>query len=200
MEIEELKNTWSTLDNQLKENKSLNERIIKEMIDKKANKSLSKLLFWDIFSIVGLFVLIPFIVYGFSLYGGQKMFWDITAISAAFFCIIGVVWYFIKIHGLMKVDINQSVGKNIYYINRYTIQIKREKIAITYFVGIPLTILIILTYIEEKVPLPFWVFMSCGLILGAFVTYWSYKRIYQKNIYSIQKSLDEIKELKEEEE
>lgn len=199
MEIEALKNRWITLDNHLKENKSLNERIIKEMIDKKANKSISRLLFWDIFSIVGLLALVPFIVYVFSLYGGQKMFWDITLYSAASFCIIGVVWYFIKIHGLMKVDMNQSVSKNIYYINRYTIQIQREKIAMTYFVGIPLAILITLTYLEAKAPLPLWMIMICALVLGALVTYWSYKRIYKKNIDAIQNSLEEMRGLEEEE-
>ena len=198
MEIEALKNTWSTLDNHLKENKSLNERIIKEMINKKANKSISRLLFWDVISIVVLLALIPFIVYWFSIYGGQKMFWDITLIAAGFVCVVGVVWYLIKIHGLMKVDINESVGKNIYYIKRYTIQIKREKIAMIYFVAIPLVILSTLTYIEAKVALPLWVFMTCVLVLGLLVTFWGYKRIYKKNIDSIKNSLEEMRELEEE--
>ena len=199
MEIEALKNRWATLDNQLKENKSLNERIIKEMIDKKANKSISRLLFWDIFSLIFLLVLIPFLVYWCNLYSEQKTFWYITLIATGFACVIGGVWCFIKIHGLMKVDINESVGKNIYYIKRYTIQINREKIAMTYFVAIPFAILITLAYIEAKVSIGLWVYLICALILGALVTFWSYKRIYQKDIDSIKKSLEEMRELKEEE-
>ena len=200
MEIEALKNTWSRLDTQLKENKSLNKRIIKEMMDKKANKSISSLLFWDIFSLVFLLALIPFLAYWYNLYSEQKTFRYITLIVAGFVCIIGVVWYFIKIHGLMKVDINENVSKNIYYIKRYTIQVKREKIAMTYFVAMSLAILITLAYLEAKVAIGLWVYLICAVVLGALVTFWSYKRIYQKNIDAIKNSLEEMRELKEEDE
>ena len=100
----------------------------------------------------------------------------------------------------MKVDINESFSKNIYYIKRYTIQINREKIAMTYFVAIPLSIFITLAYIEAKVAIALWVYLICAVVLGALVTFWSYKRIYQKNIDSIKNSLEEMRELKEEDE
>ena len=42
MGLEELKQTWSALDERLKKNNSLNERIIWEMLERKADKALKK--------------------------------------------------------------------------------------------------------------------------------------------------------------
>ncbi|NLA64311.1 MAG: hypothetical protein GX857_14105, partial [Bacteroidales bacterium] len=42
--------------------------------------------------------------------------------------------------------------------------------------------------------------IACGIPIVLAKSYWSYKKVYQKNIYSIQNSLEEIRGLEEEEE
>lgn len=198
MEFDELKKTWSILDNRLKENNSLNERIILEMIEQKANKSIGKLIFWDGFSTVTLLLLVPVIAYLVNVFQGKLLFWDIVMIYLAFLCFIGAVWNYFKMLGLMKLDVNKNISNNIYHINKYNIRIKKEKFAMNYIIGPPIGILFIFTYLEAKATFALWVFLACALILSSISTYWGYKRFYQKNIDSIRKNLDEIKDLKEE--
>ncbi|MDD3787749.1 MAG: hypothetical protein PHO94_03535 [Petrimonas sp.] len=198
MELDELRKTWTALDNRLKENNSLNERVILEMVEKKANKSISKLIFWDGFSIVAFLILIPVIAYFLNLHHGKLLFWDIAMTYLLVNLVIGAIWYYIKVQGLMKLDVNKNISSNVFYVNKYNIQIKREKFIMNYIIGPPIAILFVLTYLEAKASLALWVFLVCALVLASLSTYWGYKRFYQKNIESIRKSLDEIKNLKEE--
>ena len=197
MELEEIKKTWSALDDRLKENKSLNERIIREMLERKADKSLKKLLAGDIFAVIVLLVLIPIIIYFFGLRGGQKLFWDITIIFALVLCIVGSIWYIYKLMELFKVDLENAVSKNISSINRYKILTSHEKSIMLYILMPILFTLMIITYIEAKVSITIWMFMTFFAIIAAGITIYSYKVFYKKNINAIQHSLDEIKDLKE---
>lgn len=198
MELEELKKTWSALDEKLEENNRLNEKIISEMIEKKASKSLNKLIFWDEFTLIFSLLLIPLLVYLITTFHGKLVFWDIAMIYLLINLIVGVVWFFIKIKGLMKININENVSNNIYHLNKYNIQIRKEKFYTNYILGAPAAILFTLTYGEAKASLWMWVFLVCMLILSSVVTYFSYKRFSQKNIDSIRESLEEIKDLREE--
>ena len=107
----------------------------------------------------------------------------------------GAIWYFIKVLGLMKLDVNKNISDNIYHINKYNIRIKKEKFAMNYIIGPPAGILFILTFLEAKATFALWVFLACALLLSSISTYWGYKRFYQKNTDSIRKSLEEIKDL-----
>ncbi len=197
MELEELKNTWATLDNRLKENKTLTNKVILEMIEAKTNKSLNKLMVWELLSILVFIVLIPFITYCFYRYHGKLIFWDITLIYALFICLLSTVWYIVKAYGLVKIDLTKMVTNNIYHVNRYQLQIKWERILMEYFIGPSLAVLCIITYAEEKASVQFWVLLICAIAIATVFTYWGYRSVYQKNIRSILKNLEELKELKE---
>lgn len=198
MELNELKNTWAALDNRLKENNLLNETIIKKMAESKVDKSLNRLLFWDIFSIAICTLLIPFITYWFSKYSGKILFGDIVVVYAGIVCIISVVWYITKVNYLMKINTIKNISNNIYYLNKYSIYVKRERLAMSYFIGPSMALLCILGYAEAKATLPIWILLISILVVCTVITHLSYKRLYEKNIDSIRQSLDEIKELKEE--
>ena len=197
MELEELKNAWAELDSRLKQNKSMNTTIIMKMAQNKADKSISRLINWEIFSVIILIPAIPLIFYA-SPWFSKYIFPHITMIYTAGYCCIFVGWYIYKLSGLMKVDFSKTISDNIYYTNRYNIQTKREKFAV-YSVFTPLfVILAILSYAELKVNTQLWIFMICILLLAILTTYWMYKRLYGKNIASILKSMNEIKQLEEE--
>ena len=199
MELEELKNAWTELDNQLKENKSMNKTIVMKMAQSKADKIIGRLINWEIISVVILILIIPLAYYASQWFVGKHMLSYFVMLFAIGYCCIGTVWYIYKISGLMKIDFSKAISDNICYTNRYNIQIKREKFATYVIIGPGAAILLILSYAELKVNTQLWIFLVCLLLLTTLITYWGYKRLYEKNINSILKSLNEIKQLEEEE-
>jgi hypothetical protein len=197
MELEELKKMWTSLDERLNKQEVLKESIIREMIYAKSNKSLSRLLNMEALGAVVFISIIAFIAFVFEKFGGKRFMWDITVIYSGIFCLVFLPWILYKIHGLMKIDLSGSIKNNVFYINRFNIQIKREKIS-TIFWGPVFAVLIILVYLEAKASVSVWIVMSCGILLASLSSYWSYKKIYDKNIALIKKSLEELKELEEE--
>jgi DMSO reductase anchor subunit len=196
MELEELKNLWTSLDERLNKQEKLKESILKEIMQSKTNRTVSKLINYEIRSICALLIAIPLCIFIIDRVR-SVFFGDVTMIFTAIFSFIHLIWEIFKLHGLTKVDFSQSLNDSIHYINKYNIHIKWEKIAS--FIYIPIFgILLILTYSESKVPVWRWTFMVCTLLLATLFTYWGFKRIYDKNITSIQKSLEELKELEEE--
>ena len=83
-------------------------------------------------------------------------------------------------------------------VNKFAIYYRKSKM-INYFVIIPVfSLLGILGYYELKAPFHLWVFLFVALTIAIGCTYWIYKKVYDTNIQSIQKSLNELRELKEE--
>jgi uncharacterized membrane protein len=194
MELDELKKAWAALDNRLKENDFLKETIILEIIQGKANKSVNRLLNWDVFNVVGSIVFIP-VLWNF-LGRFENKFVLFTLIYAIVILAINVIWYSYKIHGLMKFDFAKSVSNNIYYINRYNLQVKWEKIISIIAVSV-IIVIGVFHYAEAKVSVFLWIVLLCTIIFCGLFLYWYYRRVYDKNIGSILKSLEELKALKE---
>ena len=197
MELDELKEAWTALDVRLKKNEELKESIILEMMQSKAVKKVNWFIALEKFSVALLILLIPFIIYSFDKFGGRYPFWDALTLFSAAVCFVYPFWGVYKLHGLMKFDLTKNVGNNILCMNRYSIQLIREKKILTYFVGPVFLIAGVLTYASLKATLPLWTFLICIFCLGGLASYWSYKK-YHKNIESIIRSLEEIRELKEE--
>ena len=97
----------------------------------------------------------------------------------------------------MKIDLLKNVGNNIHFVNKYNIQLKREKKITDCFVGPVFVILFAFILVDIKATFSMWTLGICVFTSTGLVTYWLYKK-YNKNIDSILKSLDEIRELKEE--
>ena len=201
MELDELKNTWTVLDEQLKKNEMLNKRIIQEMLYKKSSKSLSWLMNTEFFSVIVALLSLPLCIWIFN-YNNHFFIRTISSkilvIIGIATCIIGLIWQSYKIlKYLIKIDFSKIIKNNIQWINKYAILIKYEKI-IGYFVVIPLFSLFgILSYYELKVNFLSWIYLTALLLVAVILSYWSYKKIYDSNIQSIKKSLEELEELKD---
>ena len=101
MEIEALKNRWVELEKKLEQNKSLNERFIKEMIDRRAGKidtAINRLLFRDIYALVFMLVMFACLLYLYFTRESDHMFWNIVVIMVGVPAIPTLAWYFIKIY------------------------------------------------------------------------------------------------------
>ncbi len=198
MELEELKNAWTALDSKLGENKKLNKRLIHGMLEKKSSKALSKLINFDLFGIVITGICIPFLIYMFNFQ------WLHTPIlDTLMFCLLGTLVLVLfaqiyKVYLLSKIDLAEVVSKNIVFIRKYHFFIKKEQLSI---VVIPLCfILMVIGFLslEFNVELWRWIGLFLGSIICVVIFYWQYKIFYFPKIQSLQKSLDELKELEEE--
>ena len=200
MELDELKNTWMVLDEQLKKNEMLNKRIVQEMLYKKSNKSLSWLINMDVLGIILLPLFIPLCIW---LYKYSKFHYLLSSrillVVGMATCILGTIWSCYKVlKYLIKIDFSKSISDNIHYVNSYNILIKKEKI-VSYCIVLPVYLaLAIFYYYELKVNFSYWTFLIVVFLSLTVVIYWAYKKIYDANIHSIKKSLEELKELKEE--
>ena len=200
MELDKLKEAWASVDERLKENEMLNKRIVQEMLSDKSNKSLNKLINYELINVIVCLSVIPICIWAlmntrFTKFLSPKLLFVVTIIIA----IIGIVLssYILKKY-LLKIDFSKNIKDNMYYLNKFIIYYRKSKM-INYYIIIPvISALCIFAYYEHKVPFYMWVYLSVGLIIGIGATYWIYKKIYDVNIQSIQKSLDELKELKEE--
>ena len=197
MELDELKNVWASVEARLKKQEILNENVIREMIYKKTNKSLKQLFWSDSIGIPVLLFVIPVMVYAYGRYGGKHIFWDAIVIFGGVFCIAYLPFLIYRIYGLMKIDLSGNLKNNLNYINRYSIYIKREIIVMS-FLSPASFILVCLMFIELKAGVVQWTFLICFSILVLFCSYWSYSKLYKKNIQSIKKSLEQLEETKEE--
>lgn len=197
MELDELKNSWLSLDERLKKQEVLKENILKEMLHTKSDKALSRLIGLEVFGAIILILVLPVIIYGMNLHVGfqaYKTFMYIMLVVS----ILLFFWQAYKVYRLIQIDFSKPVRLNIEHTNKYNICIKREKIGMTFFVPI-LALVCSYLYAQLNVNMTLWAFMSCTFVALILFTVWSYKK-YDKNIKSILQSLDNLKELEEEKE
>ncbi|WP_165026859.1 hypothetical protein [Dysgonomonas sp. ZJ279] len=196
--MDELKNSWLSLDERLKKQEVLKENIIKEMLNNKTNKALSKLTNFELFGSVLTLLVYPVFIYQFST-NEFNTIQSIFVYSLLVFLTVAVCSQLWKMYRLLKVDFGKPLSYNINIIQRYRIYLKKEKsfniIALFFVLGYIL---------ETAITFPHgldawrWVAMICIFVGACVMTVWQYKKIYKANIESILKSLDELKELEEE--
>ena len=198
MELHELKNTWTVLDEQLKKNEMLNKQIIQEMLQKTSKTSLNRLINTDFVSLAVWLLAIPVSIWGYQLprfenFIFPKILFAVIAITS----LLILIWSYFPLKNLIKIDFSKSVKNNMYHINNYAIMLKREKMAV-YFGLVPVYYLLgILCYYEVKANFSYWTFLIVALLFGIVMTCWMYKRIYDTNIQSIKQSLEELKALED---
>jgi len=196
MELEELKNAWASVDERLKKQEILKESIIKEMIYKKTHKSLNALQWSEFTGIPMALAIIPLIVWAYGKFGGRFLSWDIFVLYCSLFVIIWFPYLLYKAYLLIKIDLASNMKNNLFYINKLGIVIKKEKIAMS-ILGPLFVIGMVPMLIELKTNAFGWAFAICMVLFATLFAYWSYKKIYDKHIQSIQKNLEELKELQE---
>jgi hypothetical protein len=104
-----------------------------------------------------------------------------------------------KLFMLSRFDLSLSVRENISTLNRYALFIKWEKMGGIIVASI-LCLLIILVMLSFKQHIESWRWAGviCAMIITPVLTVWQYRKVYGANIAAIRRSLDELRELKEE--
>ncbi|GHT01168.1 hypothetical protein FACS189421_13740 [Bacteroidia bacterium] len=197
MESDELKKVWASLDERLNKQEKLKESIIRKMLLAKSDKSLNRIINYDYFGIILCLGLIALLVWRMtSVYFGTFKTTLFLLIIAML--ISGVIMNIIELFKLHKVDFSAPVDKNIRWVQKFNLSFKRQ----TLFACIVATILFILGLIaglcSPNMELWRWVAIAVGICIGIVWGWWEYKHLIGKNINSILKSLDELKELEDE--
>lgn len=193
MELEELKNAWLALGEKLDQKEKLSDIIIRDMYQTKVKKSVNVLVGYEILTVVVCLLVLPLIAWLISthtsmLYICGISYWAIFALGAAF-------WSFKKATLLMKLDEVGNMKDNIKTINTYAVWINKEKLYYLFTIVIGVIPIFIIYWLYAKPWL--WVFLIAILVLGALVTIWGYKRLYDRNIRTIQQNLNELKDLED---
>ena len=198
MELEKLKEIWTSLDNRMQQQEGLKSAIIKEMLLSKSDKALSRLINYGYFGMILTLCLTPVVIWVY-MYGPIYRIATTTPIFVSAFILIfyvlatGIIGL-IKLH---KIDFSKPVNSNIIVINKYKIFYKRMTLVMPLF-GILLFVLCFITFFLLPQMEP-WrlVVLIFAIPIAILVSYWEYKRLYIKNINSIINNLEELKELEE---
>ena len=163
-----------------------------DMMKIKTEKLLNRVIALETIAIVVAFLVMLLCI--FHIYRNHSLVDIIFPFFFAAVCFFHFFWGSIKINGLKKINLSNNVGANFYYMNRYSIQLKRERKIYLYYVLIPFIIVIIVSFNFAAYTHMFFIFILPFL-------YWTHllgTSNYHKNIGLIIKSLEEIRELKEE--
>ena len=193
-----MKSMWAAMDDRLKKQELLKESVVKETIRDRSDKSLNKLLNFDLFSLILLFLLLPLMVYMYLYLSPFR------TLAGGWFCYTlflvvtyGIAGGFAHLYYLMKMDFTADVGHNLRYINRYNVLYRKEKIISIPVIGV-LFFFGIYHYATMHVNAFFWTFLVCTYISCIVFVVFAYKKIYDKHIANIRRSLEALKELESE--
>lgn len=192
MELQEIKATWTELNTELNEYKILNEKRALEMALTKKDNALSNLTNYEIGESIVILILIPLIIYvvnEFSWTNIQQI--NLYLIVAVLTTVIFL--QFRKLHLLYQVNFAKSISWNIVCIEKYKLQVGREKIA--NLIAIPLIAPLILEtqrVFASGLELWRWVAIGILLIILVIISIWLYKKFYSSNIKQIRESLDKL--------
>jgi len=199
MELHELQNIWKVLEEQLKKNETVKKKVILEMLHKKSNKSLNRLINVEFINLILWLLTIPIFLWLNTLpYYSQFVSTKIITVSVTIIAVFALIMTVCEIKYLFKINLSQSIKDNMFYLNKYQIMVKRGKI-FAYLIMAPILYSLIAYHLyERKTDYSLWMFFIVASVIGIVMTYWMYKTHYDSNIQSIKESLAELAELREE--
>ena len=196
MELDEMKIAWIALDERLKKNEKLNEKVIKEMLLQKSTKSLKKLANYEIFGTILTLLVLPLIIYVLSL--AKTVTLKILIYSALGILVLVIISQLYKLVLISKINLQKEIKENIKLVQRYNIYIKRETIIGVIVVSLfLLACIVVLLLSGNKEPWKWTTVIISIFGIWPLGMYWQYKKVYKANIQSVLESLDELKELEQ---
>ena len=185
------------MDERLKKNEGLNERLIKEMLVKKSKKSLNTLIFFESYGTILMLFGLPFLLFVFNNKLVHTTMIDISFYIGIAMILIGIGPQIYKTILLINIDLSKGICDSLKRIQKYNLITKRKMLYSAIIAPIFFTsfVLGILSYKNVEI----WnvSFISVVIVVSIFSTYLQYKKVYKANIQSIIDSLEELKDLEE---
>ena len=188
-----MKTAWREMSDRLGRQEMLSEAFIRESIADRSQRSVNRLLAYEMIGTVVVLFAIPFVLWTIV---GAEMSPEAKVFLRVVFPLLPVflVWQSIKTYTLFRVDISGDMKSNVRMVRRYELYALYDKWA-TYFI-IPLLFTgAIVMYAALRVALWSWVSMTGLILVAVLYCVWCYKKFYPKNISAIKRGLEELKEL-----
>ena len=195
MELEKLKEIWTSLDNRMQQQEVLKTTLIKEMLISKSDKALSRLINYSYFGLILIISMIPLMLWIWQLPGNIS---NVFILIVIVFLLFGIITGIIQLVNLHKINFSTPVNQNIYLVQKTNLFNKRISF-IAYIIATILFVSVIIAMLNSPYLIQSWRWFIIITIVfvGAIAGYWEYKRMYRRNFNSILKSLEELKELEE---
>lgn len=194
MELEELKMSWNLLNERLEENEILNKRIIKEMITRRTESAYERLFKLNLFKLV--VVIVISLLFPVMYVAGDVGMKTLSFVLLEVTLTLGLISQIFLFSTLAKFDMEKKKTQELIKLALlYKLWARRN-----YTYGTALALIVLIAYwIIQEVHLMQHGFIGMGFILlYAFIVMCYQIRFYRKNIRTIEKSLEELKEFEEE--
>ena len=202
MELQELKNRWTSVDEKLKKQEVLNTRMLEEVLKKKSGGALSRLINKGIVESVVLFLIIFLGIW--SLNSNTISILPLTTIAVIAGIVACLTDIVLNCYALMKyltkIDVSKNIKDNSLYVNKLNTFYRRWK-KVDYFIFIPVASILVALFLYEfstvlNAGIRLWMFSTMILLMVIGYIIWIYKAS-EKNIQTIKESLAELNELEE---
>ena len=187
MELEELKQKWNKLDEQLSQREVYNKRVLKEMLKGKNQTHYDRMRKQAIFNLFAS-LFIPAVVI--PLLHTKGIFHDTSFYILEAVCMLGLLMVGIRLVFLSRFNIMNGVHEQL----RALVNYKREYLY-EIVIGLPLAFLgICLTLFFENASSPVGIFfVALGFTCGALCGWVGWKK-HQQTVWEIESNLTELKE------
>jgi hypothetical protein len=195
MELDELKKQWNKLDEQLKKQQLLNEKLMFSIRQSQSGpfRFLINYLYFE----VGLAILAFVAIFSLWINNAKSVYFDVIAVCSILLMVICGCIVLLELNRLKKVDFTATVEQSIRYIENFWIRYKKQQL-IAYIVGgIYVAILYIVLILWHGFKPSTMVALTVTIIVAILVGIWEYRKVFKKNVESIMQSLARIKELEE---
>jgi hypothetical protein len=194
MELDDIKNAWTTMDERLKKNEGLNERLIKEMLRQKSSKALKSLYNYQVFGIITTFLTLPLLIH-FYLLTRLSPIHQFIIYGALGICFTSAISQIYSLILISKINLQKEIKENTKWVQRYRIYIKRATAISTVVVSLFLLGCIVGLLLLQYMEVWRWAIVIV-MIFGVYplLLVWQYKK-YKNNIQSIMESLEELEDL-----
>jgi TRAP-type C4-dicarboxylate transport system permease large subunit len=195
METEDLKNRWSSLEEQLKKQEILNEKLIREIRQTRSGP-LGMLIRYGYFGIIVSVLVIPLLIYAY-IHSVSISYKLIVFYFGGLLALLSIIMGIYNILYLKKIDFTQSVSKNIQLVQTFKINYKKQWIAMCILASLFIIAIIIASTSSSNPAIWRWLSICIAIpatILGGYI---EYRKVYKAKTDAILKSLEELKELEE---
>ncbi len=195
MELEDLKQRWTSLEERLKKQEILNEKLVREIRHTKSGP-LNVLINYIYFGIVLCTLAIPLVIYTYSrtYFGGFKTF---IFVLAVILLVISIIIGIKNLFHLKRVDFTKNISDNIYHIQTFKINNKKQNLV--GYIGATLIFMLVLIACVLSPDMELWRWIVIGLAapVAIIASYLEYNKIYKAQTNALLRCLDELKELEE---
>lgn len=197
MELEKLKEIWTTLDNRMQQQEVLKTTLIKEMLINKSDKALNRLINYNYFGIFLLISMLPLLAWYWTVAISINFIGWVMVPVAFVFMFFALTMGIIQLKKLHQINFSLPINENMYIMRKFNLFNKRFLILGNIFGFLFVLAMIVIILISNRIELWRWWIIAAAIFLGTLISIWEYKRMYRRNIDSILKSLEELKELEE---